>query len=77
MKLLVLSIATIMAASNSIANAQLRRDRGPDTEVKVACPVGTCGRLGGGIASGVQLCSAANCKKKAGERPYQMKLNRN
>jgi hypothetical protein len=62
---LVLFAAAIIVAWGTIANAQYRKDRDPDAQVKVTCPTGTCGAWAGGGASGLQFCSAANCKKKA------------
>ena len=64
-RLIAVSFFAFLAMSISSAHAQYRKDRDPNAQVKVVCPAGTCGRLGGGVASGLQFCSAANCKKKA------------
>jgi hypothetical protein len=59
----LVAVAATVAFFDTSALAQYRRDRGPDTKALVRCPANTCGPIGRGFATAVNLCSAANCNK--------------
>jgi hypothetical protein len=66
MRKVLFSLIAVAAAAtmfDTAANAQYRRDQGPDTKFGTACPAHTCGPRGGPRAPSVDLCKPTNCKK--------------
>jgi hypothetical protein len=61
---LVLFAAAIIVAWGTIANAQYRKDRDPDAQVKVTCPTGTCGAWAGGVRPGCNSVQQLIARRK-------------